>query len=207
MGAGLAAQDLRHLTPRHLHQVQCGARRDTYRFTPVGTTTAGNARFRCPARAGKVGCPGCPLSMDLPQDTPRVQPADLTQLPKACRQETITIRDTVDLKRRQPHDWGSPKWIAAFGRRSRAEGGHGILRSPEGVGARRGFTRVVGRVKTGLLLALVVTQQNLTMLLKWAADTGDTRDPLTQVDITTYGFVELDADGTPIHGAGPPAAA
>src|SRR5690606_12280433 len=111
---------------------------------PVGKTTAGTARFRCPARAGKISCAGCPFSMDLPAGTPRVEPADLAHLPKACRQETITIKTDVDLKRRQPIDWGTPEWIRSYGRRSRSEGGHGILRSPERGGIRRGFTRVVG---------------------------------------------------------------
>jgi hypothetical protein len=183
------------------------ATREQYRFAPVGKTKAGQQRWQCPARAGKVSCVGCPFSIDYPDTVARVQPADPANLPKACRQETITIRDDVDLKRRQEHPWGSPAWQASYSRRARAEGTHGILKASDSGAVRRGFTRYTGLVRTGMVLALAVAQSNLVMLTKWAVATNNHVDPLTTIDVTPRPFQELDPDDGAAGGLAPPAAA
>jgi hypothetical protein len=44
------------------------------------------------------------------------------------------------------------------------------------------------------------------MLLAWAKRTGDTRDPLTVMDVTNHGFAEYDKPGKIPEATGPPAA-
>lgn len=61
----------------------------------------------------------------------------------------------------------------------------------------------MGLVKTGLALVLAVATVNLYQLLLWSERTGNTSDPLTTMDTTSYGFVELDEYGQPIL-EGPP---
>lgn len=178
------------------------AERATYRFEPVGKTSAGNDRFRCPARAGKLACDGCPLSELLPAELPRVQAPTVKQ--KACAQETITIPSAESVKLRQDLYWGSQEWIRSYSRRSRAEASYGVLKGVGDGGLQRHWTFQVGLVKTTLLLAIAVAAINFKQLQRWAKRTGDTRDPLVGMNTKGHGFVELDATGNPITGAGPP---
>lgn len=177
-----------------------------YRFEKHGKTSAGNQRFKCPARAQKVSCAGCPMSQFLPEDPPEVVPDDPEDLPAACAQETITIDASADPKLNQEEYWGSLEWQAKYGRRSRVEGTFGVLKSTSGLG-RRGWTRQVGLAKTAFALTMTVAAYNLTTLLSWASESGDTRDPLALIDLTDYGFVELDPDGNLLEGVPPPQAA
>ncbi|WP_395659984.1 hypothetical protein [Nocardioides sp.] len=181
------------------------AERATYRFEPHGKTKNGSPRFICPARAGKLKCAACPLSQLLPDPTPEADP-DLDQLPTACKQATITIPVTVEAKVRQEHYWGSPEWQKSYGRRVRVEGAFGLLKSAKSGGVRRGWTYQVGLVKTTLLLGIAVAATNINQLLTWARRTGNTRDPLTTLDVTDHGFVEL-APGADTGGTDPPVAA
>lgn len=183
------------------------AQRRTYRFEKNGKTKSGAQRFICPARAGKVKCGGCPFSRNLPGDLPEVNPPNPDDPPKACRQETITIGDTVDTKLRQADYWGSPEWIRSYNRRTRVEGSFGLLKSPKTGGVRRGWIHQVGLVKTAFALTMAVAAVNLHQLLAWARRTGNTADPLTTMDVTTLGFEEIQPDGSDTSGASPPAAA
>lgn len=178
------------------------AERQQYRFERMGKTSNGNERFRCPARAGKIACSGCPLSMDSPPEVPEVTPP--TELPKACAQETITIGPEASSRLRQKLYWGSEEWIRSYARRTRVEGSFGVLKGARGGRLQRGWTHQVGIVKTTFLLAIAVSVQNLNILTAWAHRTGDTRDPLTQMDVTVHGFVELAADGSPVEANAPP---
>jgi hypothetical protein len=182
------------------------AERATYRFEPHGKTKNGSPRFICPARAGKLKCGACPMSQFLPDGTPEADP-DLEQLPKACAQETITIPVTVEEKVRQDAYWGSKEWQASYGRRVRVEGGFGLLKSSRSGGVRRGWTHQVGLVKTTLLLGIAVAATNINRLLAWAKRNNDTRDPLTILDVTDHGFVQLTAEGADTGGTDPPLAA
>ncbi|WP_311210062.1 MULTISPECIES: transposase [unclassified Aeromicrobium] len=179
------------------------AERDQYKFEKHGTTSSGKTRFKCPARAGKLLCEGCPLSTMLPGDRPAVEPEDLENLPRACAQETITIDPSAAPKLNQKHYWGSKAWQADYGRRSRAEGTFGFIKTEQNVST-RGWTRQVGLVKTAFNGILVVAAYNLTTLLRWAKVCGDTRDPLTLIDLTDHGFEELDVSGNVIGGVPPP---
>jgi len=189
-----------------VHFTRLIAERAQYRFELHGHTSSGNRRFISSARAGKMRCPGFPASLHL-QDVPDcVHPEG--NIPSSCEQATITVGAGVDLKLRQRHYWGGPDWIPAFARWTRVEGSFGIMKSPnDGGGVRRGWTHQVGLVKTAFALAVYIAAQNLRRLLDWAARTGDTRDPLTGIDVTNHGFVELDAHGRPLAGIPPPDAA
>lgn len=184
------------------------AERTQYRFERLGRTSAGNERFICPARAGKIVCHGCPLyARGVPTGTglPEVTAPD--PLPKACAQVSITIDTTVEEKLRQEHYWMSDDWIRSYARRSRVEAAFGLLKGTDTGGIRRGWTHQVGLVRTGLLLAIGVAATNLRQLLAWAKETGDSRDELVEHDITTYGFAEYDAEGNLPDAHGPPPAA
>jgi hypothetical protein len=173
------------------------AQRRVYRFERHGVAKSGAERYKCPARAGKVVCDGCPLSKLIPAEAqrPTVEPPPGAALPKACSQETIVVRESVEPKLRQREYWGSPEWQASFNRRVRVEGAFGVLKSPKGGNVRRGWTHQVGLVKTTLLLAIAVAATNLQQLTSWARSNGDTRDPLTTVDLASPGFIELEPDG------------
>lgn len=170
------------------------ARRAVYRFEIHGKTSSGARRFTCPARAGKVACDGCPLyAGGAPRDIPTVKAPD--PAPHACTQRTITVSDDVTRKLRQDTYWMSDEWIASFSRRSRVEGGFGILKKTANGGIKRGWTRQVTRVRTAFLLALAVAASNLDQLISWARASGDHSDPLTAMDVTDHGFEEYDQHG------------
>lgn len=182
------------------------AAREPYRLVPHGFTAAGTPRYMSPARAFRLRCPGFPPSMHLPAEVPECRHADGTSITKTRVQATFTIDAGLGIKHRQEHVWGSPEWQKSYGRRNRAEAGHGILKSRKAGEVTHGWTFLLGRIKTALMLAIVVAAQNLAMLLKWSHKHGDTRDPLTLIDVTDHGFVELDACGNLLGDVGPPIA-
>ncbi|MGE9781899.1 hypothetical protein [Janibacter sp. G368] len=189
------------------------AQRELYRYDRVAKakTPGGSERYRCPGKSGKIRCEGC-ATVDAQWgyvDAPHVHLTPDGVIPKACQQATITIRGDVDRKLRQDLPWGSPEWIAHFGRRTRVEGYFGLMKSADGDGSvRRGWTRQVGRVKTGMLLAIAIAAHNLQQLTHWAARHGDTTDPLTTMDTTVGEFVELPTPPAPTDpGTAPPTAA
>ncbi len=185
------------------------AEREAWAFRRVaGPDETGKERWECPAQAGKRSCGNCPFSKDFPVGTPTVEnPPELTTAPKCCTQRTVTIPGSVTPKIRQRLYWGSPEWIASFNRRTYIEGVFGNMKSPKTENVRRGWTFVVGIVKTSLMVGCVAAAANLRTLRAWAARTGDHRDPLTVIDPVSAGFEELEPDcgATGIHG--PPLAA
>ncbi|MDA8288943.1 MAG: hypothetical protein M0014_10960, partial [Actinomycetota bacterium] len=76
-------------------------------------------------------------------------------------------------KIRQRHSWGSDAWIAAYVRRGRVEGAFGTRKGSKTENVRRGWTHVVGLVKTGLMVVIAQAAANLRCLQAWAARTGD----------------------------------
>jgi hypothetical protein len=131
-------------------------------------------RYACPAQAGKVVCDNCALSKLAPADLPQVlNPPTGPGMPTACQQQTISVPLTVTPKVRQRERWGSPGWVASYKRRTRVEGGFGLLKNETTGNIKRGWTRQVGIIKTTLLLAVAVTASNLRQLLIWSRATGD----------------------------------
>jgi hypothetical protein len=168
----------------------------------------GAERFSCPAQAGKVACDNCPLSKFAPAGLPRVlNPPATPDIPDACRQATISVPMTVSPKLRQRERWGTPAWVISYNRRSRVEGGFGLLKNDTTGNVKRGWTRQVGIIKTTLLLAVAVTASNLRQLLTWSRATGDVTDPLTAMEVGPAAFEEIDLATGGVGATSPPAAA
>ena len=165
-------------------------------------------RYACPAQAGKVVCDNCALSKLAPAGLPQVlNPPTGPGMPTACQQRTISVPLTVTPKVRQKQRWGSPAWVASYKRRTRVEGGFGLLKNDATGNIKRGWTRQVGIIKTTLLLAVAVTASNLRQLLIWSRATGDVTDPLTLMEVGPAPFEEIDPHAGGVGNTGPPAAA
>ena len=150
---------------------------------------------------------GHPASLG-PPDLPRVpNPPAEPDLPDACKQATISVPMTVSPKLRQRDRWGTPAWVFSYNRRSRVEGGFGLLKNDTTGNVKRGWTRQVGIIKTTLLLAVAVTASNLRQLLTWSRETGDVTDPLTLMEVGPVSFEEIDPATGGVGNTGPPAAA
>ena len=128
-------------------------------------------------------------------------------MPTACQQRTISVPLTVTPKVRQKERWGSPAWVASYKRRTRVEGGFGLLKNDTTGNIKRGWTRQVGIIKTTLLLAVAVTASNLRQLLIWSRATGDVTDPLTLMEVGPAAFEEIDPATGGVGNTGPPKAA
>ena len=185
------------------------AERKTWAFRRTrGADANGTERFECPAQAGQLVCVNCPISQFLPPGTPKVEnPPEKSTAPKACTQRTIGVSGDVMPKIRQRHYWGSDAWIAAYVRRSRVEGAFGNIKSSKTENVRRGWTHVVGLVKTGLMVVIAQAAANLRCLRAWAARTGDRTDPLTHLDPEDHGLEEIDPAAASPASTGLPLAA
>lgn len=81
------------------------------------------------------------------------------------------------------------------------------MKSPETENVRRGWTHVVGLVKTGLMVVMAQMATNVRLLRGWAERTGDRTDPVCRADPPDYGFEELGPEAAPPPATGPPLAA
>ncbi len=183
---------------------------ETHANANEGARDPEKTRLICPAQAGKVRCTSCPMSMRLPDDRPMVvDPPELATAPKACRQKTVTIPGWVTSKLRQRHTWGSDAWIESYARRTHIEGFFGNLRDPSNQNISRGFCRVVGLVKTSLMVTFEVMAANLRILRQWAKRVQNFSDPLCVEYPEDQGFEELDSSAEmqltlPLLGEHPP---
>lgn len=98
---------------------------------------------------GLLGPPG---QRDQGHDPTLHAPPERATAPQCCTQRTVTVKGDVTPKVRQHYYWGSDEWIAAFNRRNAVEALFGNLKSPTTENVRRGWTNVMGLVKTTLLL-------------------------------------------------------
>lgn len=190
------------------------AERKQYAFrlvatAPSGAKDPGKLRYECPAQAGKVRCANCPMSQHLDAaTTPEIDaPPALDTAPACCTQRTVTIPGHVNAKLAQRHYWGDDEWIASFSRRTHVEGFFGNLKNTSGGNIKRGWCKVVGIVKTSLLIACAVAATNIALLRTWAERTGYTDDPLCLVDPPDFGFEELTGEEAATPANGPPLAA
>lgn len=165
-------------------------------------------RFICPAQAGKVRCGNCPLSMLAPADLPTiVDPPDAAAglAPAACTQVSISVPSTVSPKLRQKLRWGSPEWVASYGRRSRVEASFGLLKSVRAGRVRRGWIHLTGIVKTSLMLVVAVMATNIRTMRRWAAGATGTTDPAYKDPLPTARFEETEPDSKDPATGPPPA--
>jgi hypothetical protein len=114
---------------------------------------------------------------------------------------------TAQGKLRQKHYWGSRDWTRAFARRTYVEGAFGNLKNHSTENVTRGWTQVVGLVKTILMVAVAAAAANIRLLRVWAARTRDFTDPVSAPDPEFFGFTELTAADVPAEpGTDPPVA-
>ena len=128
-------------------------------------------------------------------------------MPTACPQATISVPPAVSPKVRQKQRCGSPVWVASYKRRSRVEGGFGLLKNESTGNIKRGWTRQVGIIRTTLLLAVAPAASNLRQLLTWSRATGDVTDPLILMEVGPVSFKEIDPATGGVGNTGPPLAA
>jgi hypothetical protein len=174
------------------------AKRELYAFVKHADAKDGaqdqeKMRMMRPAEAGKVRCATCRFSLRLPKDRPLVvDPPDIETAPKGCRQKTVTIPGWVTSKLRQRHVWFSDPWIEPYTRRTHIEAFFGNMRDASNQNISRGFCRVVGLVKTSLMVTFEVMAANLRILHQWAKRVQDFSDPLCVEFPEHQGFEELD---------------
>jgi hypothetical protein len=155
----------------------------------------GKSQWICPAQAGKVRCTNCAVSMHLPLETPPIENPPMPYPPKCCTQQTVMIPGRAFGKLRQKEAWGTPPWKLSYSRRTHIEGFFGRIKNTNTQTVKRGWTHVIGLVKTGIMIACVVMAANLNELLAWARRTGDYSIPGCEPLTESYGFEEVDADG------------
>ena len=115
--------------------------------------------------------------------------------PTCCREATVSVLGAGTRQLRQREYWGSPEWTESYLRRNHIEGIFCNLRNQSTQTIKRGFRRVVGLVKTSLMLTFEVMAANIRLVRQWSKRTGMTDDPLCEVLLPDYGFEELDANG------------
>ena len=115
--------------------------------------------------------------------------------PKCCTQQTVMIPGRAFGKLRQNEAWGTSPWKLSFSRRTHIEGFFGRIKNANSQTVKRGWTHVIGLIKTGIMIACVVMAANLNELLAWARRTGDYSHPWCEPLAKSYGFEEVDVDG------------
>lgn len=179
-------------------------------YAKDGAKDPGKAQWICGGRAGKLKCSSCPMYEFFSDDLPVIEdPPSGQDAPRACRQATAMVAGAALVKLRQPDYWGSLEWQASYGRRAFVESIFGNWRNPSTQNIRRGFCRVMGLIKTTLMLAFEAMAANLRLVRAWARLTGENSDPLHEPFPENFGFEELDAEGnarpcTSGSGSGPP---
>ena len=163
---------------------------------PEGAKDQAKAQYICAGRAGKLQCALCPYAADYPEGLPVIaNPPSGPYLPTSCSQATRVVDGAALIKLAQRDYWGSPEWQASYGRRAHVESIFGNLRNPSTQNIRRGFCRVMGLIKTTLMLAFEVMAANLRLVREWAKRTGENSDPLHEPFPEDFGFEEIDVEG------------
>ena len=150
----------------------------------------GTTRWECPALNGKVGCPRRPGTVQTAREhnlliIPAPVPADPSQMPALCRQNSIGLTPVTDAQKslirvHQRNYWGSPKQQDLYGRRTYVEGVFGILKGDTAANKKRGSSLYTGLAHVTLELTIFMLITNLILLRSWHKETGlgDPEHPL-----------------------------
>ena len=139
-----------------------------------------NLKVRCPAMAGKVGCPlrknietavelGHPIIENPPTET------EGEALPRCCANKEGYVRVTLQpaqAKHNQIHPWGTDNWEGMFGRRSYVEGVFGNIKNPGTENLSRGTFQIMGITWANLVVSVIGAAYNTRSIRKWHARTG-----------------------------------
>lgn len=153
--------------------------RAQWAFTPHGKRQAtGRQRLKGPAVDRRVRCCNYPPSMRLPLDRPTTscQPG----VPCACGR-TVTIDRDFYPGTQQRLVWGGTTWAQSYHRRNRVESANAELKHHRQA-FRRGFTRVVGKTKTALLIAFAIVGVNAALTTR---ETDTAQEPASNAPIPT----------------------
>ena len=141
--------------------------REKYRLIPHGARKAdGSQVYQCPASAGKLRCPLVASSQLLPLGTMPAFPPTNPMPGTVCTKKFTTFAAS-ELPLSQREQYGSFDWYVSMNRRNRVEGFFGNLKDKARENLTRGTIRVMGLVKTGLLVAMAVASLNLRLGEKW----------------------------------------
>lgn len=133
--------------------------RQTYALVPYGPRHAnGSRRYRGPALTGRLRCPNTPSSMLGPATVP----VSSCIKGEACGCGVTVTLGAETLKLRQRWLYGTTKWAAAYFRRVAVESANANIREHH-ANLKRGAIRVIGRVKTCLMVACQVIAANLRL--------------------------------------------
>jgi len=129
---------------------------------------AHKCRVECPARAGKVGCPLVPgsvetaieLGLRIVEHHP--DPNSPEGLPTACTQETVLVKLPDKVRKiHQKYPWGSPTWFIVWAWRSFVEGVFGERKNPSAENMNRGIFRIRGVARVNLSALFTAMSHNL----------------------------------------------
>ncbi len=132
----------------------------------------GYHRVACPAAAGKLRCSLKADSMVLGLERPEIldPPA---HPPTCCAQGSITVGPDVNAKTRQKHDYPSPAFRRSYRRRTAVERSFSTWKDPASTDVRRGWCRLMGRVKNLVMLTFAAVVANLRVLAAFEARQAD----------------------------------
>ena len=131
----------------------------------------GGIQVTCCARAGKVGCPLVPGSIETAHEfgLPIIQnPPPPERRGKLCNQNYVNVPVTVIGKFAQAFDFGSPRWERIFTGRSSVEGINSSLKSRHHSGLGRGVHEFTGIAWDNLFVGLAAALHNYRVLNNWA---------------------------------------
>ena len=138
------------------------AARAAYALVPHGSARANLAQvFQCPGAAGKLDCPLQPARKALRPGALLVMSAPRHPGEDSVCAKAYPTFTAEELPLWQRHLYGSREWFSSYSRRSTSvEPFFGTLKDEAGGGVVRGRIRVMGIVKTGLLVAFAVASTN-----------------------------------------------
>ena len=165
-------------TPKNLHHIPAPSKsapvrdhiefqekiaiRSRYAMDPNGSRKANGAwDFACPAHKGKLSCHLVASSKALPALVVPALAAPKTALDGSICTKKFTRFHADEIPLSQRDLYGSRAWFDSFNRRSRVEGYFGLLENEACENVNRGTIRVMGLVKTGLMIALQVASTNM----------------------------------------------
>ncbi|WP_338538090.1 hypothetical protein N5P18_14770 [Janibacter terrae] len=96
----------------------------------------------------------------------------ITLRAKCCKQQKISIPDSVLGKHHQKHVWGTRAWFKSFARRTTVERCYADMKKDTTGILSIGWTHQVGLVKLTFLVAISVMAYNLKTLLRHASTYG-----------------------------------
>lgn len=134
----------------------------------------GSHRVKCPALAGKVGCPlrAGTVAAAVAGGSPIIQNPPTTDngeaLPTCCTAQTVTVTPPASVyKLQQRYYFGSQEWETMYMLRTYVEGSYGIRKNPALQNVRRGHFQVFGLVWVQIVMALVNASYNTHMIRNW----------------------------------------